>query len=82
MNFIAAIAICLSSTPVGECQRTSALHWFTLSQPSTGLADCMREGMISAARSRLLKGGDYPKVFCRPTGSAQIAAARNRMSKP
>jgi len=82
MNFIAAIAICLSSTPVGECQRTSALHWFTLSQPSIGLADCMREGMISAARSRLLKGGDYPKVFCRPTGSAQMVAAQKRTPKP
>lgn len=67
MNFIAAIAICLSSTPVSQCQRQSAVHSFALSEPSAGLADCMREGMISAARSRLLKGGDYLKVFCRPS---------------
>lgn len=66
MNFIAAIAICLSSTPVPECQRKTAVHWFTVSEASAGLSGCMREGMVAAVRSRLLRGEDYPKVFCRP----------------
>jgi hypothetical protein len=68
MNFIAAIAICLSTTPAPECQRKTAVHWLTVPEASTGLSGCMREGMLAAARSRLLRGDDYPKVFCRPEG--------------
>ena len=66
MHFLAAIAICLNSTPVSECQEATAVDWMTVSEPSAGLSGCMRDGMVSAARSRLLKGDDYPKVFCRP----------------
>lgn len=65
MEFFAAIAICLISTPAGECQRTTAVHWYTIQEPSTGVSGCMRDGMISAARSRLLKGDVYPKITCR-----------------
>lgn len=61
MNLVALIAFCLSSAPVSRCQRQSAVHWFALPEPSAGLAECMREGMISAARSRLLNGGVYPR---------------------
>ncbi|MEF2552550.1 hypothetical protein VQ042_14435 [Aurantimonas sp. A2-1-M11] len=80
MNFVAAIAICLNAIPVAECQRSTAVHWLPISEPSTGLADCMRDGMISAARSRLLEGGDYPKVFCRPAGQ-RTADASPRLTK-
>ncbi|UIJ70702.1 hypothetical protein [Aurantimonas sp. HBX-1] len=76
MNFLAAIAICLSSTPAHQCQRATAVHWFTVSETSLGLSTCMRDGMFAAARSRLLQGGDYPKVFCRPVDDISRQAAR------
>lgn len=70
MTFFAVIVFCLSSTPVAKCQKATSVHWMTLAEPSIGLAGCMREGMVAAARSRLLRGGDYPKVFCRPADAA------------
>jgi hypothetical protein len=77
MNFIAAIAICLSSTPVPECQQKTAVHWFTVSEVSSGLSGCMREGMVAAVRSRLLRGEDYPKVFCRPVTASTDNISRH-----
>ena len=56
MLFLAAIAICLNSTPVSECQESTAVDWITISEPSTGLSGCMRDGMMSAARSRTPEG--------------------------
>jgi hypothetical protein len=80
MNFIAAIAICLSSTPIEDCQQKTAVHWFTVSEASPGLSGCMRQGMVAAVRSRLLRGEDYPKVFCRPVNALTADVAR-RTSK-
>lgn len=78
MPFFAVIAICLSSTPVEECRKNTAVHWLTIAEPSAGLAGCMREGMVAAVRSHLLKGDDYPKIFCRPATATEELATRQR----
>ena len=62
----AFIAICLSGTPVTQCNRETAVDWIAAPETSVGLAGCQLHGLQYAASSRLVKEGTYPKVFCRP----------------
>lgn len=78
MPFFAVIAICLNSTPVEKCREATSVHWVTIAEPSNGLAGCMRAGMTAAVRSRLLRGGDYPKIFCRPAAAETDAVASRK----
>ena len=76
MDYLAAVASSLSSTPIKKCPRAKAVHWFIVSEAGPGLSGCMREGMLAAARSRLLREDDYRKVFCKPQGTRAVEAAK------
>ena len=48
-----------------DCQQATARHSFHAPPSNGGMESCMREGMLSAARSRLVDPGSYVKVICR-----------------
>jgi len=64
MFYTVFLAICLSSTPVRDCDSHSAIDWIVAPEQQQGLAACLIHGQEYAANSRLLKDGEYLKVFC------------------
>ena len=64
MLFTVAIAICLSATPIPECQEPTAVSWVIAPEHPTSIVGCMRHGMLYAAESHLVTEGSYAKVFC------------------
>lgn len=66
MMYIVYIAVCLSTTPVQECNRDTAVNWMVAPEVQQGLGSCMKHGQEYAAESHLLREGDYAKIYCRP----------------
>jgi hypothetical protein len=59
------ILVCALSVAAPDCQKATAQHIFHAPPSDGGMVDCMREGLLYAAQSRLVTPGTYPKIFCR-----------------
>ena len=64
MFYTVAIAVCLLTTPIPECQKATAVSWIVAPEHPPSLGGCMRHGMLYAATSNLVKEDSYAKVFC------------------
>lgn len=70
MLYTVAIAVCLFSVDVRECNQVSAITWMVAPEPAVSISGCMIEGMERAASSGVVARGSYTKVFCRAGGQA------------
>jgi hypothetical protein len=70
MFYTVAIAVCLLTTPVHQCQQANAVSWIVAPERPPSISGCMRHGMLYAAESHLVREDSYAKVFCstRTTG--------------
>lgn len=75
MLYTVAIAVCLSATPVPQCQQPTAVSWIIAPEHPASLSGCMRHGMLYAAESNLVSKGSYAKVFCKSGQTAGNTAA-------
>jgi hypothetical protein len=66
MLYTVAIAICLSSVNVHECDQVSARNWVVAPEQASSLNGCMIKGMEYVATAGVVTRGSYAKVFCRP----------------
>jgi len=63
------ILVCAAALSQAECRNDTALHVFHAPPVEGGLVNCMREGMLYAANSRLVTPGTYMKIACRAPGA-------------
>jgi hypothetical protein len=70
MIYVAAIAVCLATTPVAECQEPTAVSWMVAPEVQTSQGGCLRHGMMFAATSNMVTEGTYAKVFCSAGGQS------------
>jgi hypothetical protein len=59
------ILVCALATAAPDCQKDSAIHVFYAPPSPDSSAGCLRQGLLFAAQSRLVKPGTYAKVGCR-----------------
>jgi hypothetical protein len=59
------ILVCVLSVAAPDCQKATAQHIFHAPPSEGSMVGCMREGLMYAAQSRLLRPGSYAKIFCR-----------------
>lgn len=62
------ILVCALALSHGECTRETAQHVFYAPPVDGGMVNCLREGMLYAASSRLVTPGTYAKIACRAPG--------------
>jgi hypothetical protein len=74
MFYTVAIAVCLLTTPVHQCQQANAVSWIVAPERPPSISGCMRHGMLYAAESRLVAQDSYAKVFCSVRTAASKAA--------
>jgi hypothetical protein len=70
MLYTVAIAICLSSVDVRECNQVNARAWVVAPEHAVSVGGCMIKGMQYAASAGVVMRGSYAKVFCRTGGQA------------
>ena len=66
MLYTVAIAVCLTGTPMPDCQEPTAVAWIVSPEQPNSPAGCLTHGMFYAASSNLVTAGSYAKVFCTP----------------
>jgi hypothetical protein len=76
MFYTVAIAVCLLTTPVHQCQQATAVSWIVAPEHPPSMGGCMRHGMLYAAESHLVTQGSYAKVFCSTRTTAGKSAAQ------
>ena len=76
--YTVAIAVCLLTTPIPECQKATALNWIVAPDHPSSMSGCMRHGMFYAASSHLVKEDSYAKVFCSTGATAGKSTAKLR----
>lgn len=76
MLYNVAIAVCLSTMPVQQCQELTALAWIVAPDHPPSVSGCMTHGMLYAASSNLVAAGSYAKVFCSAGQTAGGATAQ------
>jgi hypothetical protein len=66
MLISAFVAVCLVATPVHDCNQRTAVSWMRVpTELDLRLPiQCMREGLLYAAQSRLVMPGSYLRVLC------------------
>jgi hypothetical protein len=68
MIYSIAIAVCVFSIDVRECNQVSARHWIVAPEQAASVSGCMARGMQYAANARVVPTGSYAKIFCRAGG--------------
>lgn len=79
MLYSVAVAICLSTTPVKDCNRHSAVGWISDIAEVHGLGICQMAGIQEAHSRHLLDAETYPKVYCTPGKSSIVTNVPGNM---
>jgi hypothetical protein len=67
----AFLAVCLAGTLHADCNRDTAVRWFSAPEDQMVFVDCLRTGMMFGAESNQVAPGTYLKVFCRSSKPAR-----------
>lgn len=65
------IAVCLTTTAPRNCNQQTAVDWVAAPEQQIGLGECLIHGEEYAANSRLVRDGEYVKVFCSSSSIGQ-----------
>jgi hypothetical protein len=61
MLYTVFVAVCLTGTPVRDCDRHSAVSWIAAPEQQQGLGACMLHGMEYVSQAPgLIRNGVYP----------------------
>lgn len=58
------VAVCLASTAVNDCNRSTAVYFGAAPEVQQNLAMCSHYGQQLLAQTELAQSGTYTKIFC------------------